>query len=93
MSGERNYPARYSRVEVTLNDGEVKEFDITAGCGLLPYLMREAADTGTLVILNGDEAYAIPMDKVSDVKMKEFTTPEARAAHYSAVKEPERKVQ
>lgn len=83
MSGERNYPPRFSRITVTMTDGEVKEYDITAGCGLLPYLMRESADTGTLVILNGSEAYAIPMDKVSDVAMKEFATPEERAEFYA----------
>lgn len=86
MSDERNYPARYSRVSVTLNDGEVKDFDITAGCGLLKYLMQEAGNTGSLVILEGDEAHAIPMERVSDVTMKQFDTPEARAAFYAPTK-------
>jgi len=80
----KNYPAKFSRLTLTLNDGEIKEYDITAGCGLLPYLMREAADTGSMVILNGDESYAVPMEKISDVSMKEFTTAEEREAFYGA---------
>lgn len=83
MAKSPNYPAKFSRITVSLSDGEVKEYDITAGCGLLPYLMREAADTGTLVILNGPEAYAIPMDRVGDVQMREFGSHEEREAFYA----------
>ena len=83
MARDQNYPARYSRVTVTLNDGEVREYDIAAGCGLLPYLMRESKDTGAFVLLCGDETYAIPTSAIREVAMKEFATAEEREAFYA----------
>lgn len=83
MSRDRpDYPAKYSRIQVTLTHGEVKEYDVAAGSGLLRYLMREAADTGSLVLLCGQKTYAIPMTQNAEVEMHEFDTPEQRDAHY-----------
>jgi len=78
--GKNGYPTKYSRLTITTKEGEVREYDITASSGILPYLMRESADTGSLVILNGDEAYAIPTDNILEVKIKEFNSSEERAA-------------
>lgn len=75
---KNNYPAKYSRITITTKDGELREYDITAGAGILPYLMREAADTGSMVILNGPEAFAIPTDNILEVKIQEFNSPEER---------------
>lgn len=78
-----NYPAKFSRITITTKEGEIREYDITAGAGILPYLMRESADTGSLVILNGPEAFAVPTDNILEVKMQEFDSPEERAAFFA----------
>ena len=82
MARDSQYPLRFSRVTVTLIDGEVKSYDVTAGSGLLRFLMTEAASTGALVLLCGDKTYAIPMTQIAEVEMHEFNTPEERAAAY-----------
>ncbi len=82
MSKDRDYPAKYSRVIVTLIDGVVKEYNITAGGGLLPYLMQQAGSTGALVLLCGDMTHAIPMNQIAEVVMHEFDSPQARDAAY-----------
>lgn len=79
---DRNYPPKYSRVTVTLIDGEVKAYDVNAGSGLLRFLMTEAASTGALVLLCGDKTYAIPMTQIAEVEMHEFNTPHERDAAY-----------
>lgn len=86
MSRDREYPAKYSRVQVTLTHGEVKEYDVTAGSGLLRHLMKEAGETGSLVLLCGPKTYAIPMTQIAEVEIHEFNTPEERAAHYEGSK-------
>lgn len=72
MAKPENYPPRKSKVTIEFLDGEIKEYEITAGCGILPYLMREAGDTGTLVLLNGPEAHGIPMVNVRNIELKEL---------------------
>ena len=86
MARDPNYPAKYSRVTVTLIDGEIKEYNLTAGSGLLRYLMTEAANTGALVLLCGDKTYAIPMTQIAEVEMHEFNTPHERDAAYKGAK-------
>lgn len=82
MARDPQYPSKYSRVTVTLIDGEVKPYDVTAGSGLLRYLMTEAASTGALVLLCGEKTYAIPMTQIAEVEMHEFNTPQERDAAY-----------
>jgi len=82
MSRDRDYPAKYSRVIVTLIDGVVKEYNITAGGSLLPYLMQQAGSTGALVLLCGAMTHAIPMSQIAEVVMHEFDSPEKRDAAY-----------
>jgi hypothetical protein len=82
MARDPNYPDKYSRVLVTLIDGEVKSYDVTAGSGLLPYLMTEAANTGALVLLCGDRTYAIPMTQIAEVEMREFNSQAEREAAF-----------
>ena len=80
MARDQNYPAKYSRVTVTLTDGVIKEYNLTAGSGLLRYLMTEAANTGALVLLCGDKTHAIQMTQIAEVEMHEFDSPEERDA-------------
>lgn len=82
-SNDGPYPTKYSHITVTLIDGEVKTYDVTAGSGLLRYLMSEAANTGALVLLCGRKTYAIPMAQIAEVEMHEFDTPEKRDAAYN----------
>ncbi len=82
MSRDPQYPAKFSRVIVTLIDGVVKEYDITAGGGLLRYLMQEATNSGALVLLCGPKTHAIPMHQIAEVVMHEFDSPQARDASY-----------
>lgn len=86
MARDPQYPPKYSRVTVTLIDGVVKEYNVTAGSGLLRFLMTEAASTGALVLLCGDKTYAIPMTQIAEVEMHEFNTPHERDAAYKGAK-------
>lgn len=55
-------------VEVTFIDGEVKTYTITAGIG--QYLVREASQTGILVLFNDDESHGIPLAQVREYVLR-----------------------
>ena len=86
MARDPAYPPKYSRVTVTLIDGVIKEYDVTAGSGLLRFLMTEAASTGALVLLCGEKTHATPMTQIAEVEMHEFNTPHERDAAYKGEK-------
>lgn len=60
------YPRTSSIVIVTFNDGEVKEYVISAGPSIGGHLAREAGDTGVLNLFNLDESYAIPLANIRE---------------------------
>lgn len=60
------YPRTSSIVKVTFNDGEIKEYVISAGHSIGGHLSREAGETGILNLFNLDESYAIPLVNIRE---------------------------
>lgn len=65
----KNYPQTSSIVHVCFNDGEVKEYVISAGPSIGSHLSREAGETGILNLFNLDESYAIPLANIREWKI------------------------
>lgn len=55
-----------SKVTITINDGEVKEYIISAGRGIASYLARDAGMTGILTLWNKDQSYCVPVASIRD---------------------------
>ena len=72
--GERKYKAARSIVEVTFLDGEVKEYEISAGSGISKYLADQAADGGILFFLdfNNRASLSIPVANIRDWTIREI---------------------
>lgn len=65
-------PQRHSKVMITFTDGEVKEYVISAGRGIMMYLTREAGQTGILTLWNKQVSYAIPIASIRDWSIEEL---------------------
>ena len=59
-------PKTHSTVQVVFNDGEVKNYVISAGPGIGSYLDRDAGATSVLNLYNADESYAIPLANIRE---------------------------
>ena len=59
-----------SIVEVVMNDGEVVEFEITAGHTVAGYLTRKMGETGSLSLWNDDESLVIPAENIRTFKIR-----------------------
>ena len=72
--GERKYKAARSIVEVTFLDGEVKEYEISAGSGISKYLADQASDGGILCFLdfNNRASLSIPVANIRDWSIREI---------------------
>jgi hypothetical protein len=68
----RNYEKQESEVEVIYLDGEVKAFTITAGNGIAHHLMKEAAQTGMLVMRDdvAKKSICIPLAQVRHISIQ-----------------------
>lgn len=62
----KKYPPAFSRVIVTFLDGEVKEYNISAGPRIGGHIVWEAGDTGILNLFNDDTSYAIPLTHIRE---------------------------
>lgn len=71
-----NYPPQHSLVEVTFIDGKVKTYSMTAGAGIARYLAQDSGATGTLTLLNGDEAYGIPVAQIREYVVRQIPQPD-----------------
>jgi hypothetical protein len=73
----RNYCPQLSSVKVTFADGEVRTYTMSAGAGIAHHLMREARDTGALVMRDdaNKKAICIPMRSIRDIEIT--TLPDA----------------
>ena len=60
-----------SDVTVTFIDGTQKVYRITAGSTISPYLARQCGETGTLLLLAGPDAYAIPVSQIREWHIRE----------------------
>ena len=63
------YPKTHSIVEVTFNEGDVKQYVISASPTIGGYLTRQAGETGILSLYNADESYAIPLCNIREWKI------------------------
>jgi len=77
----KDYPRTSSVVRVTFNDGEIKEYVISASPSIGSYLAREAGETGILSLYNLDENYAVPLRNIREwqIVASPFTPEEAAA--------------
>ena len=64
-----NYPTTHSIVEVTFNEGDVKQYVISASPTIGGHLTRQAGETGILSLYNADESYAIPLCNIREWKI------------------------
>lgn len=71
-NGAEQYPKRSSEVTLTFIDGEVKEYQISAGSGISPFLAKQAGETGVLVLLNGEVTYNIPVSQIKEYEIREL---------------------
>ncbi len=71
--GERKYKAARSIVEVTFLDGEVKEYEISAGSGISKYLADQASDGGILCFLDfkNRASVSMPVSNIRDWSIRE----------------------
>lgn len=65
-----NKRAETSAVTVTFLDGEVKVYKISAGPGVAVHLAQQCGQFGSLVLLYGNEAYAIPVQQIREWKIE-----------------------
>ncbi len=72
----RNYDKQESEVEVIYLDGEMKTFTITAGNGIAHHLMKEAAQTGMLVMRDDivKKSICIPLAQVRHISIQTLTS-------------------
>ena len=61
-------------MEVTFLDGEVKEYEISAGSGISKYLADQASDGGILCFLdfNNRASLSIPVANIRDWSIREI---------------------
>lgn len=55
-----------SDVHVTFTDGEIKTYRISPGPGVALHLAQQSGETGTLVLLNGKDAFCIPVNQIRE---------------------------
>ncbi len=70
------YEKQESEVEVIYLDGEVKKFTITAGNGIAHHLMKEAAQTGMLVMRDDvvKKSICVPLAQVRHISIQTLTS-------------------
>lgn len=67
-----SYPKQRSLVTVTFNDGEVRDYEISAGAGIARYLAQDSGTTGTLVLMDGDIVHGIPVSSIRDWTVRQL---------------------
>ena len=72
----KKQPQTHSIVEVMFNDGEVKQYVISASPSIGSYLAKEAGDSGILSLFNNEESYAIPLCNIREWKIIRHPEPE-----------------
>ena len=48
----KKYPKTKSIVTITFLDGEVREYEMSAGNGICKYLVKDASETGMLTLID-----------------------------------------
>ncbi|QIG67047.1 hypothetical protein EVB41_038 [Rhizobium phage RHph_TM3_14A] len=66
------YDDKQSKVTVIFNDGEVKEYIISAGRGVAAYLSADAGRNGVLTLWNKGASYCIPTHSIREWMIEEL---------------------
>ena len=69
----KKYPEARSIVEVTFLDGEVREYEISAGSGISKYLVQQAAESGILCFIDYKQraSLSIPINNIREWSIRE----------------------
>ena len=73
MSKHSEFMRDLSDVTVTFQDGEVKQYRITASPSIGGYLAQQAGQTGILSLFNDSQSYAIPMENIREWQITAVT--------------------
>ena len=69
----KKYPKTKSIVTITFLDGEVREYEMSAGNGICKYLVRDASETGmlTLIDYNSKNSTMVPVANIREFSIDE----------------------
>lgn len=70
----KKYPKTKSIVTITFLDGEVREYEMSAGNGICKYLVRDASETGmlTLIDYNSKNSTMVPVANIREFSIDEI---------------------
>lgn len=71
------YAKRFSNVEVTFIDGQVKTYLISAAPSVSTHLARQAGETGVLTLFNDETSVGIPMGQIREYSISPTEAPVA----------------
>ncbi len=76
MLEQRQYKDARSRIEITFLDGEVRQYEISAGAGLSKYLANQAAECGILCFIDYQQkaSLSIPVANIREWSLQELPT-------------------
>jgi hypothetical protein len=71
----KEYPTVDSQVEIELVDGQVRTFVVSASMHIVHHLMREAAQTGVLVMRDdvAQVAHCIPLKQIMLLNVRQLS--------------------
>lgn len=72
-AAKKQYPKKYSIVEVVYVDGTTVSFMVNAGPSLSAYLATGLKETGSLILRNEVDALVIPREQLRSFHMREVT--------------------
>ena len=69
----KKYPKTKSIVKITFLDGEVREYEMSAGNAICRYLVRDASETGmlTLIDYNSKNSTMVPVANIREFSIDE----------------------
>lgn len=68
----KEYPERWSQIEVIFLDGSIQTYNIKASSGLGRYLAEDAGESGILTLLCGPKTHHIPIANIREWNMTEL---------------------
>ena len=70
----KKYPPTKSKVTITFLDGEVREYQMSAGNGIGRYLVKDASETGmlTLIDFKNHNSTMVPVANIREFSIDEI---------------------
>lgn len=70
----KKYPPTKSKVTITFLDGEVREYEMSAGNGIGRYLVKDASETGmlTLIDFRNHNSTMVPVANIREFSIDEI---------------------